>query len=81
MRVSLARLGSAAKTSVLSPPPASILRRLFFNVSKAVKLFWIECAAQAITDKVLQVMLKIAMRTVYTKQYAKAARSFKWYQN
>ena len=59
----------------------SILRRLLFNAHKAVKLFLVDCAAQAITEKVLQVMVKIAMLTVYTKQYAEAARSFKWYQH
>ena len=48
----------------------------FFNSPKAVKMFLIDCAAQAISNKELQVVLKIAMQTVYTKQYAEAARSF-----
>ena len=45
----------------------------------AVKMFLIDCAAQANSDKVLQVVLKISMQTIYTKQYAEAARSFNWY--
>ena len=49
---------------------------MFFNLSKAVKLFLMIVLAQAISDKELQVVLKIAMQTVYTKQYAEAARSF-----
>ena len=39
-------------------------------------MFLIDCAAQAISNKELHVVLKIAMRTVNTKHYAEAARSF-----
>ena len=41
-----------------------------------MKMFLIDYAAHAISDKVLQVVLKIAVQTIYTKQYAEAARSF-----